>query len=564
MDDNDWILLGQNCRSSNSIRQIAVDPSGGNRVNFLSKSLPCFSHCSPLALIFRIQSNSPMKKYILVSAITALTVTGALLASAYFFGWTSNTVKIQHVNDLPVKGAMYTTNSEGELIPLDFTKTASRVMDAVVHIKSTQAMDPRSMSRQSNPMDDFFGDDLFEKFFGPQYRFESPNQPLEPEMRVGSGSGVIIQSDGYIITNNHVIADATDIEVTLHDNRSFKAKLIGSDPTTDLALLQIEESGLPSVSFVNSDQVQVGEWVMAVGNPFNLNSTVTAGIVSAKGRNINILRDQFAVESFIQTDAAINPGNSGGALVNLEGNLIGINTAIASPTGAYSGYGFAIPSNIVSKVIEDLLEFGTVQRGFIGAMIRSVDNNLATEKGLQRVQGVYVDSLVSGGAAEAAGIKPGDIITAIDGALVNNSSALLETIARHRPGDKLNVSIDRNGTTKVFPVVLNNKNGDTKRIVKESPRKIEELLGAELAAVASSTAKKLGIDGGVQVRKLLPGKLRKETNVQEGFVILRINGSEVNDPKDVEDLLGNSRGGVMLEGVYESKPGETYYYAFGM
>lgn len=505
-----------------------------------------------------------MKKYILVSAITALTVTGALLAAAYLLGWQSKTVKIQHVNDLPVQGAMYTTNSDGELVPLDFTKTASKVMDAVVHIKSTQAMDVRSNARRSNPMDDFFGDDLFERFFGPQYQFESPNQPRQPEARVGSGSGVIIQADGYIITNNHVIADATDIEVTLHDNRSFKAKLIGVDPTTDLALLKIEETALPAVSFVNSDQVQVGEWVMAVGNPFNLNSTVTAGIVSAKGRNINILREQFAVESFIQTDAAINPGNSGGALVNLEGNLIGINTAIASPTGSYSGYGFAIPSNIVSKVVEDLLEFGTVQRGFIGAMIRSVDHELAKEKGFTRVQGVYVDSLVGGGGAEAAGILPGDIITAVDGSPVNNSSALLESIARRRPGDRLQVSVDRNGSMKDFSVVLNNKNGDTKRIVKETPRKVEELLGAELASVQPGTAKKLGIDGGVQIKKLMPGKLRKETNVQEGFIILRINGKDVNEPKDVDALLSNSQGGVMIEGIYDSKPGETYYYAFGL
>ncbi len=505
-----------------------------------------------------------MKKYILVSALTAITVTGALLATAYYLGWNTKTVKVEHVNDLPVRGAMYTLDEDGEIIPLDFTKTASRIMEAVVHIKSTQAMDRSITSRRSNPMDDFFGDDLFERFFGPQYRFESPNQPREPELRVGSGSGVVIQADGYIVTNNHVIADATDIEVTLHDNRSFKAQLIGTDPTTDLALLKIEENGLPTVAFVNSDHVQVGEWVMAVGNPFNLNSTVTAGIVSAKGRNINILRDQFAIESFIQTDAAINPGNSGGALVNLDGNLIGINTAIASPTGSYSGYGFAIPSNIVSKVIEDLLEFGTVQRGFIGAMIRSVDNTLAKEKGLDRVQGVYVDSLVSGGGAEAAGIKPGDIITSIDGHSIDNSSALLETIARHRPGDKLNLTVDRNGTMKNFLVTLNNKNGDTSRVIKESPKKVESLLGAELADVQKDVARKLNIEHGVQIRKLLPGVLRKQTNIQEGFIILRVNGKPVKDIKDLEDRLNGNQGGVMLEGVYEGKPGETYYYAFGL
>ncbi len=533
-------------------------------VNFLSKSPIYFSRLGVQTLFVHDQHISPMKKYILVSALTAIIVTGALLATAYFFDWNNKTVKIEHVNDIPVKGAMYTVNADGDIIPLDFTKTAAEVMDAVVHIKSTQAMTQSQASRRSNPMDDFFGDDMFERFFGPQYRFESPDQRREPELRVGSGSGVIIQQDGYIVTNNHVIADATDIEVTLHDNRSFKATLIGTDPTTDLALLKIEETGLPTVAFVNSDGVQVGEWVMAVGNPFNLNSTVTAGIVSAKGRNINILQDQFAVESFIQTDAAINPGNSGGALVNLEGNLIGINTAIASPTGSYSGYGFAIPSNIVSKVIEDLLEFGTVQRGFIGAMIRSLDHSLAKEKGLDRVQGVYVDSLISGGGAEAAGIKSGDIITSIDGQMINNSSALLESVARHRPGDKLNLTVDRKGTLKNFVVTLNNKNGDTSRIIKESPKKVESLLGAELAAVNRNTAKKLDIQGGVQIKKLLPGVLRKQTSIQEGFIILRVNGQPVDNPEDLESRLSGNKGGVMLEGVYESKPSETYYYAFGL
>lgn len=504
-----------------------------------------------------------MKKYVLVSGLTAIAVTCALFATAFFLGWTGKTVQVQHVNSLPVQGAMYTTNAEGDLIPLDFTKTASKVMDAVVHIKSSQAMNGLAGGRGRSPMDDFFGDDLFERFFGPQFRMETPNTPRQPEMRVGTGSGVIIQSDGYVVTNNHVIAEAEDIEVTLHDNRSFKAKLIGTDPTTDLALLKIEAKDLPSVPFMNSDVVQVGEWVMAVGNPFNLNSTVTAGIVSAKGRNINILQDQFAVESFIQTDAAINPGNSGGALVNLEGNLIGINTAIASPTGSYSGYGFAIPSNIVSKVVEDLLEFGTVQRGFIGAMIRSVDQDLAKEKGLERVKGVYVDSLVSGGAAEKAGILPGDVITSMDGTPTNTSSELLETIARHRPGDRLNVTVDRSGTSKSFMVTLNNRNGDTERIFKET-NEIEDQLGAELASVEGDKARKLKIDGGVQIRKLKPGKLRKETNIQEGFIIRKVNGQDVTTPDQLEKVLKKSKGGVMLEGLYEDRPSETYYYAFGM
>lgn len=503
-----------------------------------------------------------MKKYILVSAVTAVIVSTLIWLAVQHFGLTGSSVlRVEHVSQTPVRGAMFTVNAEGDLVPLDFTRTAERVIDAVVHIKASQTVAANSRSRGRNPMDDFFGDDLFERFFGPQFRFESPG-PREPQVRMGTGSGVIISVDGYIITNNHVIADADDIEVTLNDNRNFKARLVGVDPTTDLALLQIEADGLPTLTFMNSDEVKIGEWVMAVGNPFNLNSTVTAGIVSAKARNINILRDQFAVESFIQTDAAINPGNSGGALVDLEGRLIGINTAIASPTGSYSGYGFAIPSNIVRKVVEDLAEFGTVQRGFIGAVIRSVDNDLAREKKLDVVRGVYVDSLVAGGAAEAAGIKAGDVIVAVNQADVNTNSELLEMIARHRPGDKLSIRVNRGGSLKTFTVVLNNRDGNTARI-KEESSSLKEKLGAELATLPKERAKKLEIPGGVEVKKLGPGKLRKETGMKEGYIITRVNGKEVTQVQDVERILEGHQGGVFLEGRYADVPG-VVYYAFGL
>jgi len=302
-----------------------------------------------------------MRRIYLFSALIALVVTAATMgAFTYFQSNGSNKIQVEHIDRTPASQTLFTLDEEGEVVPLDFTKVAETVTEAVVFIKSTQTFSRNERPQASDPFEEFFRDSPFRDFF------QQPGpRGGQPQPRVGQGSGVIISEDGYIVTNNHVVADADDLEVTLNDNRTFKATVIGTDPTTDLALIQIKESGLPSLPFVNSDEVKVGEWVLAVGNPFNLTSTVTAGIVSAKGRNINILREQYAVESFIQTDAAINPGNSGGALVNLDGGLIGINTAIASPTGSYSGYGFAVPANIVSKVVEDLLEYGEIGRAHV-------------------------------------------------------------------------------------------------------------------------------------------------------------------------------------------------------
>jgi Do/DeqQ family serine protease len=379
---------------------------------------------------------------------------------------------------------------------------------------------------------------------------------------MGSGSGVIISDNGYIVTNNHVIADADDLEVTLHDNRTYKATVIGTDPSTDLALIQIKEKGLPTLPFVNSDEVRVGEWVMAVGNPFNLTSTVTAGIVSAKGRNINILKEQFAVESFIQTDAAINPGNSGGALVNLQGGLIGINTAIASPTGAYSGYGFAVPVNIVNKVVEDLMKYGVVQRGVLGVMIRTVDGNLKRDKDLDLNTGVYVDSLLENSAAGAAGIESGDVILSVDDVEVNTSPELQEVIARHRPGDEVTIKVNRQGKEKIFDVVLNNRKGNTDIVDKEH-KEVLSILGADFETLDEEMAKKLDLKGGVKVKDLYAGKLRKSTNMRPGFIITKVDGQKIETVEELIKILDKKEGGVMLEGIYEDIPGE-YYYAFGM
>jgi len=473
------------------------------------------------------------------------------------------TVKIEHISGTPVVGAAYTVNDEGEIIPLDFTEAAKQVMPAVVNIQSTIVQSQRNMRDQQIPdqFRDYFDDDFFRRFFGPEFRSEEPYSG-EPRMRIGSGSGVIINPEGYIVTNNHVIDKADDVEVTLTDNRVFKAKVIGTDPSTDLALLQIKAKDLPSLPLVNSDNVEVGEWVLAVGNPFNLSSTVTAGIVSAKARNINILRDVTAIESFIQTDAAINPGNSGGALVNLQGGLVGINTAIASTTGVYAGYGFAVPSNIVSKVVEDLIKYGKVQRGYLGLMIRSVDGNLARELDLDVTEGVYVDSITAGSAAGEAGIKVGDVIQSVNGTETRTSSQLLEVIGQHRPGDEVALLVDRKGKEMEFSVTLRNQEGDTRLVEKEAAG-VLDILGIELEEIDQQTARKLEIDGGLKVTQLSAGTLKRHTDMREGFIITKVDGKPTGSVEDFVKYLEKTEGGVMLEGVYEDYPG-TYYYAFGL
>lgn len=473
-------------------------------------------------------------------------------------------LKIEHISGTPVVGATYTLNKKGEVVPLDFTDVSKKVMPAVVHIKSTQLQKVSHYQRgYSDPFEQFYKDDIFKHFFGPQFKPRSQQpQQRTPQARVGTGSGVIITEDGYIVTNNHVIENADDIEVKLNDNRIFKAKVVGTDPSTDLALLQIREKGLPFVPLVNSDEVEVGEWVLAVGNPFNLNSTVTAGIVSAKGRNINILQDRSAIESFIQTDAAINPGNSGGALVNLQGGLVGINTAIASPTGAYAGYGFAVPANIVSKVVTDLQKYGMVQRGYLGLMIRSVDGNLAKEKDLEVNEGVYVDSISANSAAGKAGVEVDDVITKVDEFDVKTSAKLLEVIGGHHPGDKVQITVNRKGKTKEFTVTLRNQDGMEKMIERDS-KEILNILGVELEEVDNKIAKKIGIDNGIQVSKLFNGKLKKHTEIREGFIITKVDGKSFKSVEELTKYLQNKKGGVMIEGVYEDYPG-NYYYAFGL
>lgn len=437
----------------------------------------------------------------------------------------------------------------------DFTYAAAKTTPAVVHIQSTQQY--KATSYQFNPFD-MFGDDFF---FGPR----GGRGGGQPNPQVATGSGVIVSPDGYIVTNNHVVENADELEVTLYDKRTYKATVIGTDPSTDLALIKIDDTSLPALTLANSDEAKVGEWVLAVGNPFNLESTVTAGIVSAKGRNLHILEDNTAIESFIQTDAAVNPGNSGGALVNTNGQLLGINTAIATPTGTYAGYSFAVPANIVGKVIDDLKNYGVVQRAFLGISINNVDGNLAKEKNLTVNQGVYVNNLLEDGPAVAAGIKEGDVIVRIENADVKSVSELQEQVVRHRPGDRIAVTVNRNGSEKVLNVILRNKNGNTELVTKNS-EKTEAIaaLGAQLENLTNRESEKLGIRGGVRVKDLGNGKL-SQTDIREGFIITKVDGQPVNSADQLLDALQAKKGsGALIEGVYPNAPNSIYYYGIGM
>lgn len=450
--------------------------------------------------------------------------------------------------------------SKARNIPFNFTEAAAKTMPAVVHITAKQTLAKRQPSsrrggRGGGGMDGFFRDFFGDDFFG---EYGRPNRP-----RVGTGSGVIISADGYIVTNNHVVKDANEIEVSLFDKQTFEATVIGTDPSTDLALIKVEGTDLPKLELANSDEAKVGEWVLAVGNPFNLASTVTAGIVSAKGRNLNILQDKAPIESFIQTDAAVNPGNSGGALVNTDGKLLGINTAIATPTGTYAGYSFAVPANIVEKVVADIKNYGKVQRGFLGVMIRDLDGKLAKELDLDITQGVYVDSLLEDGSAKAAGIEKGDIIVKVDGKKIKSSPMLQEAVGTHRPGDHIAVTVNRGGELKNISIVLRNRAGNTEVVSKEAKSALLGKLGIEVKDLDREEAEKLGIDGGVEITNITRGKISRETDITNGFIITKINDKMVNTIKDLENALADKKGGVLIEGIYPNSPG-AYYYGLGM
>ncbi len=424
----------------------------------------------------------------------------------------------------------------------DLTQAAEQSVHGVVHVKTV------TTNRRSASYDPFY-----DFFFGNPYR----NAP--PQKAMASGSGVIISEDGYIVTNNHVIQNADKVEIVLNDKREYQAEIIGRDPSTDLALLKVDAKNLPFIYYGNSDQVKVGEWALAVGNPFSLTSTVTAGIISAKGRNINILNEKFAIESFIQTDAAVNPGNSGGALVNANGELIGINSAIASNTGSYSGYSFAVPVNIVRKVVADLLEFGEVQRAFIGVVLEDLNADLGKRKDISELKGVYVSGLNAGGAAEESGVKEGDVILKIQDVTVNNVPELQEQIGRYRPGDKVQLTINRNGDVKELPLVLKNKNGDT-RLIRYTEA-VKDELGAEFSPVNPNEKNTLKIQNGLKVQNIREGRLRN-IGIKEGFIITNIGDKAVNSLEDLTEALKTERKGLLIEGLYPN--GARAYYGLGI
>lgn len=415
----------------------------------------------------------------------------------------------------------------------DFVDAAEASVNAVVHIKTT-------IIQKSSSYNDFFGAFL-------EHLYGIPGQSQSNTM-VAYGSGVVLSPDGYIVTNNHVVEGADEVEVTFNNKVVSKATIVGTDPSSDLALIKVEGSDFDYLVFGDSDQVKVGEWVLAVGNPFNLTSTVTAGIVSAKARNIGILGEGSNVESFIQTDAAVNRGNSGGALVNTRGELIGINAAIASHTGSYEGYSFAIPSNIVRKVVDDLLMYGETQRAYLGVQIREMDANLAEEAGMRDIKGVYVAEASKDGAAEKAGIKSGDVIVDINGTGVNTTTQLMEAIRQYRPGDEVNVKVIRNGNERYFTVGLLNEVGSTE-VVKRGESFYNDTFGLMLQPISQSEMKSLHVNSGLKIVEIRQGPFQG-ANV-EGFIITDVNGKSVNTKNDLEKAIASNRGRkTYIGGVY--------------
>lgn len=376
--------------------------------------------------------------------------------------------------------------------------------------------------------------------------------------RTSSGSGVILSENGYIITNNHVIENAEEIQVSLHNRRgNYEAEVVGRDENTDLALLKIEANDLQPIDFANSDRASIGDWVLAVGNPFNLESTVTAGILSARSRNINVVRGEFPIESFLQTDAAINPGNSGGALVDLRGKLVGVNTAILSKSGTYAGYGFAIPSNIVQKIATDLREYGAVQRAFIEADIIGIDQEIAEEIDQDVNQGVYVHNVPPQGNAAEAGLQEEDIIISVNDRKVDNMPFFQEQIAYHRPGDEIELEVKRNGSVEAMEITLKNRHGTTEIVEDRSIK--SEVLRAEFEEVSNATKRELGIDHGVRISNIRRGPLQR-VGIPEGFIITRFNREPYHDPEKLIEALENSSGRFIIEGYRPDGSRATYSF----
>lgn len=449
----------------------------------------------------------------------------------------------------PKLGSQFVAHTDGDFP--DLTYAAENAVQAVVNIEVIQQVETRSRSNS--------GYDPFYEFFGIPQQGRSQQQPQTQERRSG-GSGVILSEDGYIVTNNHVVSDATSLRVKLYDGRIFDAEIIGTDPTTDIALIKIEAEKLPTIPFGSSDDLRLGEWVLAIGSPFDLQSTITAGIVSAKARQLDVIPTEFRIESFIQTDAAVNPGNSGGALVNTQGELIGINTVIKSQTGSYIGYSFAVPESIVKKVVMDLKEFGVVQRAMLGISFRPVDQQFldsdGKDYGITELGGVFVASVQEDGAASAAGVRKGDVILSINGVELNDKSSLQEQIGKHRPGDKVKIVVKRGGAVKHFDLTLRNKIGKEELLSVESVD-VVDLLGGKFSNANEKLCRELDINGGVVVTSVTNGGLLARARVKSGFVITHINDKPISMLRDLERLVDNVKS---IDGVYTNGRAASYVF----
>ena len=476
-----------------------------------------------------------MKRGILIALLSA--AVGGLTAYAVVNAMTKSQVRVVETSE----GAQFRTVNLSQDNWPDFTYAAESAVDAVVYVKvvSTQ-------TQQQAPSS------IFDFFFG----FPEGGMPQQRE-RVGSGSGVIIREDGYIVTNNHVIDGATRIEVTLNNNQTYPATLVGTDPATDVALLKVEATGLPVIPFGDSDKLRLGEWVIAIGSPYDLRSTITAGIVSAKGRSMPS-NGEFKIESFIQTDAAVNPGNSGGALVDKAGNLVGINTAIISQTGSYTGYSFAVPSNIVKKIAYDLMDFGSVKRAVLGISMMPIDDKIAEELKLSSRNGVYIDEVSKSGAADKAGIKAGDVLIAIDSTKITNPASVQEAVSRFSPGDNAVVTVLRDGKELKLDVTFKGTSQDTGTVSEDGSI---AFYGSSIKAADEETLERFGLKSGVQIVELGPGKLM-EAGAVEGFIIQYVNDHPVKTPQEVIDIVKKSKRTVFIEGVTPS--GRTGYFGFGV
>jgi Do/DeqQ family serine protease len=451
----------------------------------------------------------------------------------------------------PIVKTAYT--SAPAVQPVDFEKAAASAVPSVVHIKVTMKF-KEVAGRQGEEQDPFGGNDLFRRFFG-----EGGGRAMPQPDQKASGSGVIISSDGYIVTNNHVVNGATNITVTMNNRRNYTAKVIGTDPNTDLALIKVDGKDLPVMNIGNSDEVKLGQWVLAIGYPLNLDVTVTQGIVSAKSRNIGINTQASApVESFIQTDAAVNPGSSGGALVNTNGELVAINSAIASPTGAFAGYAYSIPSNLMKKVVGDLMKFGSVQRGYLGISMapEGLDDAKKKELGIgDDVDGISVIEVDPQGAAGEAGLRKGDVIVKINGVAVSYDAQLAELIARQKPGDKVAITYIRGGEQHETSATLKSKMGSFASIKSAAV----ESLGAEFSDVSKEDAAKMGISGGVVVNSIHDGVISNQTNMKAGFVITKVGGVPVHSVAELKEALGKMGSNFQIEGTYPGSD-EVYYY----